>query len=364
MKNSLYILQENKTGRIKIGRSKDVPARLKQLQTGCPNRLRVILTIPDRGDLEFPLHKRLEHHRMRADGEWFRYECLPDLPDWIYEMLDLSTEDWWRESPLRSPIQPSYKAHYKEEDIMPSKIVRVDVDTQEDFCYKSGALYVPAPVSVLYAIEELVFETKEGSIPLIGSVDNHAHDAWEFQENGGPFPTHCVKGTRGAMKIRETTNMRKRVFVDQHTDDLGPAYKTRFVPMTHADHVVVGESRPGEGARWYTPDMFVDEVCNKNVGVYFEKEVYSAFSNPNAKPFIRRLVDRLGGSKEVTFEVFGYCTGMTDAGDFFCVGSMAKALREEGYNVAILTAATAALGSPEAVEESFKRLSAMGIELR
>jgi nicotinamidase-related amidase len=298
---------------------------------------------------------------MRSDGEWFRYECLPDLPDWIYELLDLSKEDWWREIPLTPYVDTSYTP--QRNNTMP-QVIRVDVDTQIDFCHPSGALYVPAPVSVLVSIEDLVFEAHDKQIPVIGSVDNHSHDAWEFKENGGPFPAHCVKGTMGALKIIETTHMRKKVFIDQHTDDCGPAYKTRYIPMTHADHVVVGEAVPGQGARWYTPDMFVDEVRNKNVGVYFEKEVYSAFSNPNAKPFIRRLVNSYGGPKEVVFEVFGYCTGMTPTGDFFCVGSMAKALREEGYNVAILTAATAPLGDAATVAESFKRLAAMGIELR
>ena len=40
--DDLYIIQSDKTGMIKIGRSKNPQKRLKQLQTGNPNKLKLI----------------------------------------------------------------------------------------------------------------------------------------------------------------------------------------------------------------------------------------------------------------------------------------------------------------------------------
>lgn len=96
--SDLYILQSKYTGAIKIGRSGDPEARLRQLQTGSPYELRLILVLPSKGQLEPQIHKRMRKHRLRREaGEWFAYEGLGDLPDWIYEQLDLSVVDfWWR----------------------------------------------------------------------------------------------------------------------------------------------------------------------------------------------------------------------------------------------------------------------------
>ena len=95
--SDLYIIQAHTTGAIKIGRSKHVHKRLSQLQTGCPYRLRLIIHIPGQGDLEKGLHRRLSDHRIRRfKGEWFHEEGLAELPTWIYEMLNLEEQDWWR----------------------------------------------------------------------------------------------------------------------------------------------------------------------------------------------------------------------------------------------------------------------------
>lgn len=98
---NLYIIQSAVTGCVKIGRTKDVDQRLGQLQTACPHKLRIILHVPDQGHLEKRLHKQLKPHRIRWNGEWFKEEGLASLPDWLYELLDLDSQDWWRD--------PAYK---------------------------------------------------------------------------------------------------------------------------------------------------------------------------------------------------------------------------------------------------------------
>ena len=151
----------------------------------------------------------------------------------------------------------------------------VDVDTQFDFVDEAGALYVPAAPGVREAIaSELRAAEAEGS-PIVGSVDSHAWDAWEFRDNGGPFPPHCVKGTRGWLRVHPDLPSR-----------------TRFVPMQalHDGEVrdLVGGGGEGEPPRVLDTSALVAEA-RSGVGLYFEKEVYSLFSNPVAAPVLAAL---------------------------------------------------------------------------
>ena len=95
----LYIIQSDKTGDIKIGRSKNPKQRLKQLQTGSPHKLKLLLIVENRGDLEKNLHQRLRQYRNRRNGEWFDFDCTGMLPDWLSEMIDWDIANvWWEAS--------------------------------------------------------------------------------------------------------------------------------------------------------------------------------------------------------------------------------------------------------------------------
>src|SRR4029077_17714606 len=85
--------------------------------------------------------------------------------------------------------------------------VFVDVDVQNDFCEATGALYVKGSPNDRY--RALTRFAVASGIPILGSVDSHAWDAWEFASNDrrGPngekpnFPDPCVKGTPGWLKV-------------------------------------------------------------------------------------------------------------------------------------------------------------------
>jgi hypothetical protein len=64
---STYIVRHPLTGMIKIGRTVDVPGRIKSLQTGAGAILATLAVI--NGDLEQSLHKRFAS--LRRHGEWF-----------------------------------------------------------------------------------------------------------------------------------------------------------------------------------------------------------------------------------------------------------------------------------------------------
>lgn len=92
--DDLYIIQSDVSGNIKIGRSKDPQKRLKQLQTGNPNKLKLIAEFKGEGWKEKILHDRLAFYRL--EGEWFKYDCIGSIPDSLYERIDFgSFDDWW-----------------------------------------------------------------------------------------------------------------------------------------------------------------------------------------------------------------------------------------------------------------------------
>lgn len=65
----VYFIQRGSTGPIKIGCASDAEARLRSLQTGCPDRLWLLLTLPGGQPQEAEFHRRFAADRLR--GEWF-----------------------------------------------------------------------------------------------------------------------------------------------------------------------------------------------------------------------------------------------------------------------------------------------------
>ncbi|MRG90659.1 cysteine hydrolase family protein [Polyangium spumosum] len=207
------------------------------------------------------------------------------------------------------------------------RTIFVDVDVQRDFCEPTGALYVPgSPNDVM---RKLVAHAVEHRIPILGSVDSHAWDAWEFASSGraGPsgekpdFPDHCVKGTPGWLKVEGT---------------LPPRF--RFVPNV--------------------PDApispIVEEVVRGDTqGLYFEKEVYSLFANPLAEPFLKALEARIG--EPLSFVVFGVATD-------YCVRAAALGLAERGYTTTLVTDAIAGI-TEEGVTRAFDEMKRAGVKL-
>jgi nicotinamidase/pyrazinamidase len=205
--------------------------------------------------------------------------------------------------------------------------VFIDVDVQRDFCEETGALHVKgSPNDRFRALTR--FATLH-RIPILGSVDSHVWDAWEFASNEikGPegedprFPDHCVKGTAGWLKVEGT---------------LPPRF--RFIPNV-ADAPIDGIAQ--------------ELVTGATGGVYFEKEVYSLFANPLAERFLRALVAAAG--KPLHAFVYGVATD-------YCVKSAALGLAQRGYPTTLLTDAIAGI-TPEGTEAALREMTAAGVKL-
>ncbi len=88
------------------------------------------------------------------------------------------------------------------------KTVFFDIDTQLDFLYPSGALYVPGAEHKVPAIAALNRYAAACGIPVVSTTDAHSEDDPEFQS----WPPHCIAGTTGQHKA-EATLLEKRVIV-------------------------------------------------------------------------------------------------------------------------------------------------------
>jgi len=107
----LYVVQSHTTGAFKVGRSSNVEKRLKQLQTGSPYHLRVILILPGQGHRERELHRKLKGYESQSNdgGEWFIEPGLPSIGDDLYDLLNPCVfENWWETAvgPIHPPGPP------------------------------------------------------------------------------------------------------------------------------------------------------------------------------------------------------------------------------------------------------------------
>jgi nicotinamidase/pyrazinamidase len=75
-----------------------------------------------------------------------------------------------------------------------------DVDTQLDFLYPAGALYVPGAESIVPQVAALNRFAAEHGIPVVSTMDAHTEDDPEFVA----WPPHCVAGTAGQQKPAAT----------------------------------------------------------------------------------------------------------------------------------------------------------------
>lgn len=155
-----------------------------------------------------------------------------------------------------------------------------DVDTQVDFISPGGKLYVPGAEAILPNLARLTSWAKENGILIVASTDAHfEHDA-EFKL----YPPHCVIGTPGQQKVRET----------------------------HAAKQLVIPNRPVQ----------LPVSLSEYEQIIFEKQYFDVFTNPNIEALLQRL-----GRRNVI--LYGVVTEI-------CVAAAARGLLERGWVVSIV----------------------------
>ena len=183
------------------------------------------------------------------------------------------------------------------------KTVFFDVDTQLDFMYPAGALYVPGAETIVDKIAALNRYAGRNGIVVISDVDAHAEDDPEFQT----WPPHCVAGTLGQQKPAMTL-LEKRIVIPN-------------VPT----------------------DLALDGVQQ----ILLEKQTLDCFSDVN----LPGLLERLGAERYV---VYGVVTEI-------CVKFAAWGLLKTGKRVELVTDAVRSLNDAAAADMTNAFLAAGGV---
>jgi nicotinamidase/pyrazinamidase len=76
----------------------------------------------------------------------------------------------------------------------------LDIDTQLDFLFPAGALYVPGAEQIAPALGALTQFAKQREIPIVSTMDTHREEDPEFRS----WKPHCVRGTQGWQKYTPT----------------------------------------------------------------------------------------------------------------------------------------------------------------
>ena len=171
------------------------------------------------------------------------------------------------------------------------KTVFFDVDTQLDFLYPAGALYVPGAERIVENVTRLNRFAAANGIPVISDMDAHSENDPEFRD----WPAHCVAGTFGQNKPQATL-LEKRVVLSS---------KSKL-------------SEWPSGAQQ----------------ILLEKQSLDAFSNPQLPGFL----ETLGADR---FVVYGVVTEI-------CVKFAASGLLRTGKRVELVTDAVRHLNETEA----------------
>jgi nicotinamidase/pyrazinamidase len=118
------------------------------------------------------------------------------------------------------------------------KTVFVDVDTQIDFLFPAGALYVPGAERLLPAIARLNHYAAAQGIPLISTTDAHREDDPEFRL----WPPHCVAGTTGQLKPAETLVGAGQIVVEKQALDVftNPDFSALLDSLAADRYIVYG----------------------------------------------------------------------------------------------------------------------------
>jgi len=71
------------------------------------------------------------------------------------------------------------------------------VDLQNDF-FPGGALATPEGDSIIEPVNRLIEMFERDGLPMYATRDWHPEGHCSFQEQGGPWPPHCIRETPGA----------------------------------------------------------------------------------------------------------------------------------------------------------------------
>jgi len=103
------------------------------------------------------------------------------------------------------------------------KSVLLLADLQVDFC-PGGALGVPGGDEIIQTVNDYVRLFHSRRLSIIATRDWHPPNHCSFQEQGGPWPVHCLQNSRGAQFHPDLIVPPGTTIVSKATDPKKEAY--------------------------------------------------------------------------------------------------------------------------------------------
>ena len=186
------------------------------------------------------------------------------------------------------------------------------VDPQIDFIHHDGALAIPDAEEIKGNLKTLVRHAQEKRVRIIYTADAHKPHDPEMEEQGGPFPHHCMAGSPGQALISEVVPDPQPIVIP-NSDEIK-------LEKSHLESRIV----------------------------LFEKQSYDMWDNPHLKPVIKEW-------KPSEVVVCGVATD-------YCVKAAVMGLRKHGFSVALVTDAIKAV-DPEEGKKSLDEMVSAGARL-
>jgi nicotinamidase/pyrazinamidase len=187
------------------------------------------------------------------------------------------------------------------------RTVLIDVDTQADFLFPAGALYVPGAEEIIPHLAALTRFAASQNFTIVSTADAHSENDVEFQT----WKPHCIAGTLGQHKAPETSLDRPLVVSSD------PAAFPPIGDVSAAKQIIV------------------------------EKQRLDCFSNPNLVPLLATL-------SATRYVVYGVATE-------YCVQCALNGLIQLGRPIELVTDAIRGIGAE--AKDVVDRFAVRGVRL-
>jgi len=256
------------------------------------------------------------------------------------------------------------------------KTIFYDVDTQNDFMNKNGALYVPNAELIKTNLAKLTRYACEQGIPIFGSVDRHfgtpeyKEREAELTQNGGPFPNHCMDKTDGQLKIKETEMCAELTTVyEVNTGFINNPLTGKAVYLHTKEGKICLERRKTlhqsailaykditafikKNISWKCSDPFAFRIESEEFmtsGIFFEKQHYDVATNP----WFEKVMQAISPERAI---VYGVATD-------YCVKAGALTLRKIGVPEVYVVTDTIRGITPEGSKKALEEMIEAGVKL-
>lgn len=178
------------------------------------------------------------------------------------------------------------------------------VDIQNDFL-SGGSLAVPGGDLIVPVMNEYIAKFLQQQLPIFATRDWHPYNHHSFISQGGPWPEHCVAGSKGAQFSIDLLLPETAIIISTGTEIVDEGYSGFENPAlkTQLDHAEVQRLFIGGIATEYCVLNTVIDALKNHFQVYLLKD---AIRPVNVNPEDGKIAEQkmfAEGTEPITLEM-------------------------------------------------------------